>query len=94
MDGKVSSTSQWKHSRCACNGDLTSHRLLQGANSSRSSDPDPENKSRDLIIMAVLIEHPHMGLILFETGCAEDVEIVSTRKSSWTAWIPVLTSIP
>ena len=26
--------------------------------------------------MAVLIEHPHMGLILFETGCAEDVEIV------------------
>jgi hypothetical protein len=27
--------------------------------------------------MAVLIEHPHMGLILFETGCAEDVEIVS-----------------
>lgn len=27
--------------------------------------------------MAVLIEHPRMGLILFETGCAEDVEIVS-----------------
>jgi hypothetical protein len=53
------------------------HRLLRGANSSRTSDKNPENQTRDLIIMAVLIEHPHMGLILFETGCAEDVEIVS-----------------
>lgn len=94
MDGDVSSLSRWRHFRSAFISALTSHRLLQGANSSRASDPDPENKSRDLIIMAVLIEHPNMGLILFETGCAEDVEIVSTRKSSWTAWIPVLTSIP
>ncbi len=56
---------------------LTSHRLLRGANSSSASNKNPENEARDLIIMAVLIEHPHMCLILFETGCAEDVEIVS-----------------
>jgi hypothetical protein len=58
--------------------DLISHRLLRGANGSSASNKNPENEARDLIIMAVLIEHPHMGLILFETGCAEDVEIVST----------------
>jgi hypothetical protein len=56
---------------------VVSDRLLRGANSSSASNKNPENESRDLIIMAVLIEHPHMGLILFETGCAEDVEIVS-----------------
>lgn len=61
--------------------DLTYHRLLQGANSSRASNLNPGNESRDLIIMAVLIEHPHMGLMLFETGCAEDVETVSLRES-------------
>ncbi|GAB7331312.1 hypothetical protein MBLNU13_g02757t2 [Cladosporium sp. NU13] len=49
--------------------------LLRGANSSSTSNKNPENEARDLIIMAVLIEHPDMGLILFETGCAEDVEI-------------------
>ncbi|KAL1589917.1 hypothetical protein WHR41_01107 [Cladosporium halotolerans] len=49
--------------------------LLRGANSSSASNSNPENQGRDLIIAAALIEHPHMGLILFETGCAEDVEI-------------------
>ena len=57
--------------------ELTLCRLLRGANSSSASNKNPGNEARDLIIMAVLIEHPHMGLILFETGCAEDVEIVS-----------------
>ena len=93
MDGSVSSLSRWRYFRGAFSGALTSHRLLQGANSSRASDSDPENKSRDLIIMAVLIEHPHMGLILFETGCAEDVEIVSTLRPSRRTWSHALTSI-
>jgi len=34
------------------------------------------NKRRNLIVLAALIEHPDMGLILFETGCAEDIEVV------------------
>jgi hypothetical protein len=71
-DGKSSIHSVLHHG-----SNLTYHRLLRGANSSSSSNKNPENEARDLIIMAVLIEHPHMGLILFETGCAEDVEIVS-----------------
>lgn len=30
------------------------------------------------MVLAGLIDHPEMGLILFETGCAEDIEIVCT----------------
>lgn len=29
------------------------------------------------MLIAGLIEHPEAGLILFETGCAEDVETVN-----------------
>jgi hypothetical protein len=28
-------------------------------------------------LLACLIEHPDVGLILYETGCAEDVDVVS-----------------
>lgn len=34
------------------------------------------SKRRELILLSALIEHPTEGLILFETGCAEDVETV------------------
>lgn len=30
-----------------------------------------------MICIAALIEYPGLGLILFETGCAEDVDSVS-----------------
>jgi hypothetical protein len=40
------------------------------------SNKNPENKRRDLIVLAALIEHPDVGLILFETGCAEDIDAV------------------
>jgi len=40
------------------------------------SNKNPENKRRDLTVLAALIEHPDMGLILFETGCAEDLDVV------------------
>lgn len=40
------------------------------------SNKNPENKRRDLIVLAALIEHPDVGLILFETGCAEDIDVV------------------
>ncbi len=41
------------------------------------SNKNPENKRRDLVVLAALIEHPDAGLILFETGCAEDIDVVS-----------------
>jgi hypothetical protein len=52
------------------------YRLLVGANGGTASNPNPTNKRRDLMLIAGLIEHPEMGLILFETGSAEDVDRV------------------
>ncbi|MBA7491854.1 hypothetical protein ES702_02402 [subsurface metagenome] len=52
-------------------------RVLRGANAATASNRNPETKSRELIIVAGLIEYPGVGLILFETGCAEDLEVVS-----------------
>ncbi|KIW82076.1 hypothetical protein AYO21_04220 [Fonsecaea monophora] len=49
--------------------------LLRGGNTSTTSNKNPENKRRDLIVLAALIEYPGVGLILFETGCAEDLQI-------------------
>lgn len=54
--------------------------LLRGGNSSSLSDKNPENKRRDLIVLATLIEHPDAGLILFETGCAEDIDVVKHMR--------------
>jgi len=51
-------------------------RLLRAGNSSTQSDKNPENKRRELVVLATLIEHPQAGLILFETGCAEELEMV------------------
>jgi len=51
-------------------------RLTRGGGTSTLSNQKPETKRRDLVVLAVLIEHPDAGLILFETGCAEDIEIV------------------
>ncbi|KAI9372225.1 beta-lactamase-like protein [Aspergillus egyptiacus] len=47
--------------------------LLLGANGSSASNMNPPRKRRDLMLIAGLIDHPEMGLILFETGSAEDV---------------------
>ncbi|KAK5052749.1 hypothetical protein LTR84_002615 [Exophiala bonariae] len=49
--------------------------LLEGANGSSVSNPNPTNKRRDLGLFAALIEHPEDGLILYETGCAEDLDL-------------------
>ncbi|KAI1910480.1 hypothetical protein LOZ53_002736 [Ophidiomyces ophidiicola] len=48
--------------------------FLRAANMSTASNKQPENKRRELIVLSVLIEHPQEGLILFETGCAEDID--------------------
>lgn len=50
--------------------------MTRGGGTSTLSNQKPETKRRDLVVLAVLIEHPDAGLILFETGCAEDIEIV------------------
>ncbi|RTE70312.1 hypothetical protein BHE90_015291 [Fusarium euwallaceae] len=49
--------------------------FINGANSSSASNKNPENKQRDLIVIAALIEHPKAGLVLFETGCPEDIDL-------------------
>jgi hypothetical protein len=46
----------------------TQIRLPRGANTSTISNKNPENKRRDLA--------PDVGPILFETGCAEDIDVV------------------
>ncbi|OJJ65108.1 hypothetical protein ASPSYDRAFT_85086 [Aspergillus sydowii CBS 593.65] len=49
--------------------------ILRGGNSSSLSNLNPENKRRDLVLLSALIEYPGIGLILFETGCAEDLDV-------------------
>ncbi|KAJ5146534.1 uncharacterized protein N7515_001098 [Penicillium bovifimosum] len=49
--------------------------ILRGANSSTLKNPNPVNKRRDLILLSALIEYPGVGLILYDTGCAEDLEV-------------------
>ncbi|KAJ6017375.1 Metallo-beta-lactamase superfamily protein [Penicillium sp. IBT 35674x] len=49
--------------------------ILRGANTSLLSDPNPVNKRRQLVLLSALIEYPGVGLILYETGCAEDIEV-------------------
>ena len=34
------------------------------------------NKRRVLVLFSALIEYPGVGLILYETGCAEDLGVV------------------
>lgn len=55
---------------------LTPNRLLRGSNASTLTNKNPKNKRRDLILISALIEYPGVGLILFETGCAEDLDVV------------------
>lgn len=40
----------------------------QQANTSTTSNPNPQHERRAMIMMCVLIEHPTFGLILYETG--------------------------
>ncbi|KAE8352254.1 beta-lactamase-like protein [Aspergillus coremiiformis] len=49
--------------------------LLMAGNAGTQTNPQPTRKWRDLMLLSGLIHHPEMGLILFETGCAEDVDI-------------------
>jgi hypothetical protein len=57
--------------------------LVRGGNTSLASNKDAarENKRRLLPMYCVLIEHPHEGLILWETGSG------SVRLISLPAWL-------
>lgn len=46
--------------------------FIRSANASSLSDLNPTNKRRRLIMLAILIEHPTEGLILYETGGGEN----------------------
>ncbi len=39
-----------------------------------ASDPNPKHERIEMIVYAVLIEHPTAGLILYETGCHDEME--------------------
>lgn len=56
---------------------IAAFRILRGGNSGSAKEKNPQNKIRELGVFACLIEHPTAGLILYETGCAEDLEVVS-----------------
>lgn len=51
-------------------------RILRGANTSKLSNLNPTNKRRELVLLSALIEHPDVGLILYDAGCAEDLNVV------------------
>lgn len=52
------------------------NRIFRGGNASSLSNLNPVNKRRDLVLLSALIEYPGVGLILYETGCAEDLDVV------------------
>ncbi|OQD70286.1 hypothetical protein PENDEC_c025G05240 [Penicillium decumbens] len=49
--------------------------IIRGGNSSTLSNKNPVNKRRHLVVLSALIYYPGVGLILYETGCAEDLEV-------------------
>ncbi|KAI4683324.1 uncharacterized protein J4E88_004499 [Alternaria novae-zelandiae] len=46
--------------------------FIRAANASSSSNPNPTNKRRKLVMLGILIQHPTEGLILYETGAGEN----------------------
>lgn len=55
---------------------LILRRIFRGGNTSSLSNLNPVSKRRDLVLLSALIEYPGVGLILYETGCAEDLDVV------------------
>ncbi|EXL93791.1 hypothetical protein FOIG_13358 [Fusarium odoratissimum NRRL 54006] len=56
--------------------------ILRGANASALSNKNPKNKRRDLIDLSALIEYPGVGRTLFETECAENID-VELKHACW-----------
>lgn len=66
---------QWRSSRKLR---TNLNRIFRGGNASSLSNLNPVNKRRDLVLLSALIEYPGVGLILYETGCAEDLDVVGS----------------
>ncbi|KAK6385855.1 hypothetical protein LTS17_001427 [Exophiala oligosperma] len=55
--------------------DIDANFLFAGhQNAGSASNPNPVHERIEMIVYAVLIEHPSAGLLLFETGCHDDME--------------------
>jgi hypothetical protein len=48
--------------------------ILTGILAGVASDPNPSHERIEMIIYGVLIKHETAGLILYETGCHDDME--------------------
>ncbi|MCW2566779.1 MAG: N-acyl homoserine lactonase family protein [Mycobacterium sp.] len=46
--------------------------FIRGCGAASYSDPAPVGKRRQVAVIATVIEHPKVGPILFETGCAQN----------------------
>jgi len=53
--------------------------FVRGCNAAVQSDPTPSYERRRVAVVATVIEHPTMGPILFDTGCAQNA------KEKWPA---------
>jgi len=51
-----------------------------GVKGGSASNPNRTNKRRDLMMIAGLIDHPEIGLILFECGSTVHIQELSMRK--------------
>lgn len=60
--------------------------FLSGSGCSTHSNPNPDSKRREIAVIAAVIEHPKIGPILFETGCAQNA------KEEWPA--PAVDAFP
>lgn len=47
---------------------------LTGNIAGSASNPQPHHERIEMIIFGVLIKHPTAGLLLFETGCHDEME--------------------
>ena len=62
------------------NSTLAYRSLLRGANASTVSNMSPERKPRDLTATATLVNHLHVGLLLFKISSAENVDTIWNYK--------------
>lgn len=59
--------------------------FLTGSGCSTLSNPSPGAVRREIAVIAAVIEHPKVGPILFETGCAQNAEEV-WPEPAWDAF--------
>lgn len=53
--------------------DIDASYVLSGANVPRSGQAPQVHEVRQCLMIAALLYHPHVGLVLFDTGACEDI---------------------